>query len=120
MSNADTLTQTCIRLHTESNTLKTTQITKTVMLACSLLKKRTLLHMQRSVESSATSIPSIQFTLPQLTGSLYFQVPTAVGLLLMPTFFRTNVEPIEQVKSIVFNANHCWVRNVKDMSNNMF
>jgi len=77
--------------------------------------------MQRSVESSAISIPRIQFTLPQLTGSLYFQVPTAVGLLLMLTFFRTNVKPIEQVKSIVvFNANHCWVRNVKDMSNNMF
>jgi len=55
--------------------------------------------MQRSVESSAISIPSIQLTLPQLTGSPYFQVPTAVGLSLMLTCFRTSVEPIEQGKS---------------------
>jgi len=32
-----------------------------------------------------------------------------------------NVVANEQVSNIVsFNANHCWVRNVKDMSKNKF
>ena len=57
--------------------------------------------MQRNVEPSAIFFQAISSVIRSFTGSSSqcFEAPTDLGLSLMLSFYRTNVEPIDQVKS---------------------
>jgi len=57
--------------------------------------------MQRNVEPSAIFFQAFNSVIRNFTGSIsqYFEAPTALSLSLMLSFYRTNVEPIDQVKS---------------------
>jgi len=57
--------------------------------------------MQRNVERSAIFFQAFSSVIRSFTdsGSLCFEDPTALSLSLMLSFYRTNVEPIDQVKS---------------------
>jgi len=64
-------------------------------------KTKPQLHMQRNVEKSAIFFQAFNSVIRSFTGSSSqcFEAPTALSLLLMLSFYRTNVEPIDQVKS---------------------
>ena len=57
--------------------------------------------MQRDVEHSAIFFQAFSSVIRSFTGSRSqcFEAPTALRLSLMLSFYRTNVEPIDQVKS---------------------
>ena len=57
--------------------------------------------MQRNVEPSATFSQAFNSVMRNFTGNISqcFEAPTALSLSLMLRFYRTNVEPIDQVKS---------------------
>jgi len=57
--------------------------------------------MQRNVEPSAIFFQAFTSIIRSFTGSSCqcLETPGALGLSLMLTFYRTNVEPIDQVKS---------------------
>jgi len=57
--------------------------------------------MQRNVEPSAIFLQTFNSVMRNFTGnsSQCFETPTALSLSLMLSFYRTNVEPIDQVKS---------------------
>jgi len=56
--------------------------------------------MQRNVEPSAIFFHAFNSVIRNFTGSSTqcFEAPTALGLSLMLSFYRTNVESIDQVK----------------------
>ena len=64
-------------------------------------KQKPQLYMQRNVEPSATVFQAFNSVIRSFTGSSgqCFEAPTAWSLPLMLSFYRTNVEPIDQVKS---------------------
>jgi len=57
--------------------------------------------MQRNVETSAIFFQAFNSVIRSFTssGSQCFEAPSALSLSLMLSFYRTNVEPIDQVKS---------------------
>ena len=57
--------------------------------------------MQRNIEPSAIFFQAFNSEIRNFTGnsSQCFEAPTALSLSLMLSFYRTNVEPIDQVKS---------------------
>ena len=57
--------------------------------------------MQRNVEPSAIFFQAFNSVIRSFTGSSSqcFEAPTGLGLSLMLSFYRTNVEPIGQIKS---------------------
>ena len=57
--------------------------------------------MQRNVEPSAIFFQAFISAIHSFTGSSSqcFESPTALSWSLMLNFYRTNVEPIDQVKS---------------------
>jgi len=57
--------------------------------------------MQRSVEPSAIVFQAFKSVIRNFAGSSSqcFEAATALSLSLMLSFYRTNVEPIDQVKS---------------------
>ena len=57
--------------------------------------------MQRHVEPSDIFLQTFNSVIPNFTGSSSrcFEAPTALTLSLMLSFYRINVEPIDQVKS---------------------
>ena len=57
--------------------------------------------MQRNVEPSATFFQAFNSVIRSFTGSSSqcFEAPTALSLSLMLSFYRTNLEPIDQFKS---------------------
>ena len=57
--------------------------------------------MQRNVESSTIFFEALSSVIRSFTGSSSqcFEAPTALSLSLMLSFYRINVEPIDQVKS---------------------
>jgi len=57
--------------------------------------------MQRNVEPSVIFFQAFNSVIPSFTGSSSqcFEAPTALSLSLMLSFYRTNVEHINQVKS---------------------
>jgi len=59
--------------------------------------------MQRNVEPRAIFFQAFNSVIRSFTGSssqcFCFEAPTASSLSLMLSFYRTNVEPIDQVKS---------------------
>ena len=56
--------------------------------------------MQRNVEPRATFFQAFNSFIRNFTGSnnQCFEAPTALSLSLMRSFYRTNVESIDQVK----------------------
>jgi len=57
--------------------------------------------MQQNVEPSAIFFQVFNSVIRKFIGSIgqCFEAPTALSLSLMLSFYRTNVEPIDQVKS---------------------
>jgi len=57
--------------------------------------------MQRNAEPSAIFLQEFNSVIRNFTGSSSqcFEAPIALSLSLMLSFYRTNVEPIDQVKS---------------------
>jgi len=59
--------------------------------------------MQRNVYPSAMFFQAFNSVIRSFTGGssqcFCFEAPTALSLSLMLSFYRTNVEPIDQVKS---------------------
>ena len=57
--------------------------------------------MQRNVEPSDIFFQAFNSVIRNFTGSCSqcFEAPTALSLSLMLSFYRTNVEPFDQVKS---------------------
>jgi len=57
--------------------------------------------MQRNVEPSAIFFQAFNSVMRNFTGSISqcFEAPTALYLSLLLSFYRTNVEPIDQVKN---------------------
>jgi len=57
--------------------------------------------MQQNVEPSDIFLQAFNSVIRNFTGSSSqcFEAPTALGKLLMLSFYRINVEPIDQVKS---------------------
>jgi len=57
--------------------------------------------MQRTVEPSAILLQAFNSVIRNFSGnsSQCFEAPTALTLSLMLSFYRTNVEPIDQVRS---------------------
>jgi len=57
--------------------------------------------MQRNVEPSDIFFQGFSSVIRSFTGSSSqcFEAPTALGLSVMLSFYRINVEPIDQVKS---------------------
>jgi len=57
--------------------------------------------MQRNVEPSDIFLQAFNSVIRNFTGciSKYFEAPTALNLSLMLSFYRMNVELIDQVKS---------------------
>jgi len=57
--------------------------------------------MQRNVKPSAIFFQAFSSVIRSFTGSSsqFFEAPTALSLSLMLSFYRTNVEAIDQVKS---------------------
>jgi len=57
--------------------------------------------MQRNVEHSAIFFQAFNSVKRNFTGSISqcFEAPTALSLLLMPSSYGANVEPINKVKS---------------------
>jgi len=57
--------------------------------------------MQRNVEPSAIFFQAFNSVIRSFTGSSSqcSKAPTALSLSLMLSFYRTNVDPIDQVKS---------------------
>jgi len=59
--------------------------------------------MQRNVEPSAIFFQAFNSVIRSFNGSsnqcFCFEAPTALSLSVMLSFYRTNVEPIDQVKS---------------------
>jgi len=57
--------------------------------------------MQRNVEPRAIFLQAFNSVIRNLTGSCSqcCEAPSALSLSLMLSFYRTNVEPIDQVKS---------------------
>jgi len=57
--------------------------------------------MQRNVDPSAIFLQAFNSVICNFTGSSSqcFEAPTALSLLLMLSFYRINVEPIDLVKS---------------------
>jgi len=64
-------------------------------------KTKTVVDMQRNVEPSAIFLQAFNLVIRNFTSnsSQCFEAPTALSLSLMLSFYRTNVEPIDQVKS---------------------
>jgi len=73
---------------------------KTVILTYTS-KQKLHLHMQRNIEPSAIFFQAFNSVIRNFTGSINqcFETPTALSLSLMLSFYRTNVEPTDQVKS---------------------
>jgi len=57
--------------------------------------------MQRNIEPSAIFFQAFNSVIRSFTGSCSqcFESPTALSLSLMLSFYRANVEPVDQVKS---------------------
>ena len=64
-------------------------------------KQKPYLHMQRNVEHRAIFFQAFNSVIRSFTGSSSqcFEAPTALSLSLMQSFYRTNMESIDQVKS---------------------
>ena len=64
-------------------------------------KTKTVVDMQRNIEPSAIFIQAFNSVIRNFAGSSSqcFEAPTALSLSLKLSFYRTNVEPIDQVKS---------------------
>jgi len=66
-------------------------------------KTKTVVDMQRNVEPSVILFQAFKSVIRSLAGSssqcFCFEAPTALSLSLKLSFYRINVEPIDQVKS---------------------
>ena len=64
-------------------------------------KTKTVVDMQRNVEPSAIFFQTFNPVIRSFTGSSSqcFEAPTTLSLLLILSFYRTNLVPVDQVKS---------------------
>ena len=84
-------------MHTTKYT-KVEQSYKTMTYAS---KQKLQLHMQRNVEASDIFLQAFNSVIRNFTGSSSqcFEDTTALSLSLMLSFYRINLEPMDQVKS---------------------